>query len=180
MTKKPTTFGLKPDKLGKLLNICSATDNSEKNEIEIDINQQRAELLQDRLADTLLTGSLKNSPLRRELTELCRMSGLVAGESIRGLLCNKNTDIELLKKTKEHGKRLSQSALETTEHDTANVIYFAAIASALLFHDKKITKFSYEDLEKSFNIFSKTEWVSSDLCDLFEKACKYCQNKMKQ
>jgi hypothetical protein len=180
MAKDPTTFGLKPEKLGKLLNICSDPDKSKKNEINIDVNQQRAELLQDRLAETLLTGSLKKSPLRKELTQLCRMSGLAAGESIRNLLCNNNTDIELLRKVKEHSKGLAHNTSETTEHDAGNAIYFAAIACALIYHNKRISKFSYEHLANSFNTFSKMEWVSSDLCDLFEKACKYCQNEMKE
>jgi len=180
MTKDPTTFGLKPEKLGKLLNLCSDPDKSKKNEINIDVDQQRAELLQDRLAETLITGSPKKSPLRKELTRLCRMSGLAAGESIRNLLGNNNTDIELLKKIKEHAKSLSQGVSETTEHDAANAIYVASVACALIYHNKKITKFSYEHLEGSFDSFSQMEWLSSDLCDLFKRASKFCQNKMKE
>ena len=71
-------------------------------------------------------------------------------ESIRNLLVNPTTDIQLINKIKEHGKILSQKAQVDIEHDTANAIYYAAIAHALVCHNLKITKFSYEELEKSF------------------------------
>ena len=45
--------------------------------------------------------------------------------------------LELIEKIKRHGKRLSQTTSSEIEHETANVIYYAAIASALLFHDEK-------------------------------------------
>ena len=77
---------------------------------------------------------------------------------------------ELIEKIKRHGKRLSQTTSSEIEHETANVIYYAAIASALVFYDEKITQFSYKNLEESFSVFMQTEWISNDLKELFEKA----------
>jgi hypothetical protein len=175
MKKKSTTFGLTPEKVSNLLKVCA---ESSKKDVNMETKQKRTELLQDRLSETLLTGSLKDSPLSKELTHLCYISGIAAGESIRNLLVDPGTDIELIKKIKEYGKSLSQSTKVDVEHDISNAIYYAAIAHALIYHDLKITKFTYEEIAKSLSIFSKTDWVSTDLLELFVKAVKYCQDKL--
>lgn len=174
MTKKRTTFGLEPDKLAKILNACS---EDQLNDADISEDQKKAELLQDRLSETLLSGSLKNSSLRKELIHLCAMAGIASTESIRNLLTNSKTDKELIEKIKKQGKRLSQATSEEIEHETANVIYYAAIASALVYHDEKITQFCYEDMEGAFSVFVETEWISNDLKELFKKAIAYCHKK---
>ena len=175
MKKKTTAFGLPPDKISNLLKICTG---SSKKDGDMETENNTTELLQDRLSETLLTGSLKDSPLSKELTHLCHISGIAAGESIRKLLSNPSTDIQLTNKIKEHGKTLSQNSKTRAEHDTANVIYYAAIAHALIFHNSKITKFSYDELEESLTVFTRTAWISKDLSDLFSKAMKYCRGKL--
>ena len=171
MKKKTTAFGLPPEKISNLLKICVGSSNKD---VDMETENNTTELLQDRLSETLLTGSLKDSPLSKELTHLCHISGIAAGESIRKLLLNPATDIHLINKIKKHGKILSQNSQTEAEHDTANVIYYAAIAHALVCHNSKITKFSYDELEKSLAVFTQTDWISRDLKDLFSKAVKYC------
>lgn len=175
MDEKKTLFELKPNKLAEILNVCSEGQNNAEN---IPESQQKAELLQDRLSETLMSGSLKKSSLRKELVDLCTMAGIASTESIRNLLTNPNTDKELIDKIKRHGKRLSQTNSSQVEHETANVIYYAAIASALVFHHEKITQFSYKNLEEAFTVFIETEWISKDLQGLFEKATVYCRGKI--
>lgn len=176
MTKKTTTLGLEADKLAKILNVCS---EDKSNDSDIPEDQMKAELLQDRLSETLVSGSLKNSHLRKELNHLCNMAGIASTEQIRHLLINPETDIELIEKIKRHGKRLSQTNPSNIEHETSNVIYYAAIASALAYHDKKITQFSCKKLEGAFSVFVETDWISNDLKELFEKAIMYCHKKGK-
>lgn len=176
MKKKTTAFGLSPEKVSNLLRVCA---ESSKEDVDMETNNKNTDLLQDRLSETLLSGSIKDSPLSKELTHLCHISGIAAGESIRNLLVNPNTDIQLINDIKEHEKILSQNAQNTVEHDTANAIYYAAIAHSLVHHNLKITKFSYEELEKSFVVFTQTDWVSKDLVELFTKAVKYCQDQIK-
>jgi len=172
MKKKSTTFGLTPGKISNLLKVCA---ESFGNDVDMETKQKKTELLQDRLSETLLTGSLKGSPLSKELAHLCHISGIAAGESIRNLLINPGTDIKLIEKIKEHGKSLSQSTKADAEHDIANAIYYAAIAHALIYQNLKITKFSYKELEKALSFFTQTDWVSTDLRELFAKAVKYCK-----
>lgn len=176
MKKKSTTFGLTPEKVSNLLKVCA---ESSKKDVNVETKQKRTELLQDRLSETLLTGSSKNSPLSKELTHLCYISGIAAGESIRNLLINPGTDIELIKKIKDYGKSLSQSTKVNVEHDTANAIYYAAISHALVYHNLKITKFPYKELEKALSFFTQTDWVSTDLLNLFNSAVRYCREQLK-
>jgi hypothetical protein len=175
MVKNPSTFGLKPEKLGRILKICS--EGSQKKG-KMTSKEQKEELLQDRLSETLLTVSPKEAGLLKELKHLCRISGLLAGEPIRNLLVGPNTDVELLEKVKQHGKKLSKSASSEAEHETANVIYYASIASSLVFHDLKTTKFSYDNLVRAFDFFVKTPWIDAELSTLFNKASMCCQKKL--
>jgi len=174
MKKKSTTFGLTTEKLSNLLKVCAESSNKD---VDMETENKKTELLQDRLSETLLSGSLKDSPLSKELTHLCHISGIAAGETIRQLLANPTTDMQLINKIKEHGKILSQNAKTEAEHDTANALYYAAIAHALVYHNSKITKFSYVELEKSLSMFIGKEWISKDLSELLKKAVKYCQDK---
>jgi len=52
---------------------------------------------------------------------------------------------------------------EGPEHAAAIVIYYAAIAGALLFHDHKITEHSSETLEQSFAMLVGKRWLPSEL-----------------
>jgi hypothetical protein len=71
---------------------------------------------------------------------------------------------------KNYGRRLSEQARTESEHHTANVVYYAAIASALVFHEQRITSFSNKELKLSFTLLGKAKWIPSDLSRLFRKA----------
>ncbi|KPL20813.1 MAG: hypothetical protein AMJ75_11170 [Phycisphaerae bacterium SM1_79] len=63
------------------------------------------------------------------------------------------------------------------EHAVAVAIYYAAIASALVFHDVKVTTHSYESLEASFTRLINKPWMSAELNSLFIRALKLCRKK---
>jgi hypothetical protein len=176
MKKKTTTFGLTPGKVSDLLRVCA--DSSD--DADMGTKQEKIELLLDRLSETLLAGSSENNPLSEKLTKLCHISGITAGESIRNLLINPETDLDLIKKIKDDNKNLSQDAKSAVIRDTANAIYYAAIAHALIYQDLKITKFSYEELEKALSFFIQADWISTDLLKLFNCAVIYCQDHLKK
>jgi hypothetical protein len=175
MKKKTTTFGLTPGKISDLLKICAEFSS---NDADMDTKQKKIELLQDRLSETLLMGLSENNPLSEKLTQLCNISGITSGETIRNLLLNPGTDIELIRKIKEHGKNLFQNAKTEIERDTADSIYYATIAHALIYKDLRITKFSYEELEKALSFFAQAGWISKDLLDIFNTAIQYCHDHL--
>ena len=173
MEKEPTTFGATVEKVVKLLNIgvemCETSD---------DIQQQKADLLSDRLSDTL---PLYYSPEKKPSSRLKRLGWTIAalaGEPIGKLLQDPKTDITIIRMMKDHGRKLSTSAKSEAEHHTANTIYYAAIAHGLVYHDLKTTKYSYKDLQESFCQLSKEKWIPKDLRNLFAKAYEFCESRM--
>jgi len=61
----------------------------------------------------------------------------------------------------------------------ADAIYFGAIASALLFHDTKITSYSYPSLAESFKTMTEKRWMAPELARHFSKARNLCKKKTK-
>ena len=144
-----------------------------------DIEQQKADLLSDRLGDTLpLYYSTEQKPASK-LRRLGQTIAALAGEPVGKLLQDPKTDITIIRMTKDYGRKLSATAKSEAEHHAANTIYYAAIAHALVYHDLKITKYLYEDLQQSFCQLSKEGWIPDNLRDLFAKATEYCKVRVK-
>jgi hypothetical protein len=172
--KHPTTSGLSPAKLARLWNIGSETDQANW---DVDEDSKKTELLRDLLVGTLPVRPRKGKSRSIETTRLQSVVGSIADKTIQELVQNAGTDIAILRKVKEYGKRLSDNAMVKAESHVANTIYYAAIASALVFHDKRITKFSYKDLENYFHRLDKEKWIPQAIRNLFLRAAEYCQMK---
>ena len=148
-------------------------------QIQDDIDQQKADVLSDRLGDTLpLFYSTEQRPSSR-LKRLGQTIAALAGEPIGKLLQDPKTDITITRMTKDYGRKLSTNATSEAEHHAANTIYYAAIAHALVRGGLKITKLSYEDLLESFCQLSKEDWIPKSLRDLFGEASEYCKIRVK-
>ncbi len=167
------TFGLDPDKMADLLRIGFETADSTA---EVSTDEEKGELLLDRLAEPLLLDPsfvrlLPDVPhLLSNAMELC------SGNTIEDLLLNKDVGVGLVKKVKELNNKRSCRTDYKVEKEVAIAIYYAAIASALVFRGQKITGFEYSDLEKSFKQLKGKSWIPTDLCDLFERACGVCRD----
>jgi hypothetical protein len=172
MDRHPTTSGLRPDKLAQLWNIGSETDQAES---DVDRDSKKTELLRDLLAGALPARSPKGESQSIEKTHLQSVVSSIADKPIEKLIQNSGTDVALIRKVKDHGKKLSDRAKSKAEYHVANTVYYAAIASALVFHDKKITKYSYRDLDKYFRRLDKEKWIPEALRSLFSRAAEYCQ-----
>jgi len=174
MKDKATTFGLDLEKVARLLEVGSDIPAAPHV-----ADQQKADLLSDRLSDTLAVYRSTEEEGARMPRRLRETIQALAGESVGKLLLDSKTDIGLIRTAKAHGRKLSTSAKSKAEYQTANVIYYAAIAHALVRHDRKITKHSYEYLQNSFIHLSKEDWIPKGLIDLFVEASEYCQAKVK-
>ena len=171
MDKRPTTLGLSPDKLAGLWDIGSKEEEVEKT---ADPSSNKTELLRDLLSGTVQTHTLRAKSQPKKQTHQKSFSNFVTDVSIEKLLQNPETDLTLLRKIKEHGKQLSEEAKSKTEYQVANTIYYAAIASALVFHRRSLTTFSFDDLEQYFLRLKEERWIPTSLRSLFKKACEYC------
>jgi hypothetical protein len=174
MDKRQTTFGLSPEKIAELLNIGSGIAQSEK---EANQNQIKAELLRDRLAETLPLNPSMLKFMPKVLVHMCHKLEVLAGKPIGKLILDPQTDISLVKNIKDYSKNLSESAKTEAENDTSVAIYYAAIANALVYHNLHITKFSFQSLRRSFYSLVSKPWMSADFVNLFKKAKQICQSE---
>jgi hypothetical protein len=100
----------------------------------------------------------------------------LAGRSRQEVLLCRHTDVGLLQAIKDCSKTLSASLDSKTEATLAVTIYYAALASALAYHGRKISRYSYETLERSFATFAGKRWVCPELADLFLRAGGICRD----
>jgi hypothetical protein len=176
MDKDSTTFGLKPDKLAQLWNMESKIDQGKNEENQ---DQTKAEFLRDRLAQKIPLDHVVAQTLPKALAQACKDIQPFTGNSYGILLNDPLTEVTILKKMKEDNKKLAQHISSDTEYDVVTVIYYAAIASALVYHAQRITSFSYGDLNDKYTSLLKNNWLTSDLRNLFQKAQNCCDQKMK-
>ena len=92
------------------------------------------------------------------------------GPSLGQLLTNPETDIATLRQIKEYAKTLGKQAQSDTESNVSLAVYFAAIASTLVFCGQCITEHKARDLTRFFNHFALVAWMRADLRELFVKA----------
>jgi hypothetical protein len=177
VTKESTTFGLNPEKMAKLFRIGADEDDCEK---EISAEQKKAEVLLDRLAEPLLLDPSVVRLLPVIPSLLSNALDLCNGEPIGDLLQDPEVEISVLKKIKSYNNKLSKRSKSEAERDTAIVLYYGAIASALVFHNKKISKFSNKNLEAAFSSLIGKPWVTPGLVTLFSRARQMCRTSSKK
>jgi len=174
MDKDSTTFGLKPDKLAQLWNMGDKMDQGNSEESD---DQRKADLLFDRLAQKLPFDHVVAHLLPKALAQICKDIQPFTCNSYGILINNPLTDVTILKKIKNNNKKLSQNVNSDVEYDVITVIYYAAIASALVYHNQRITSFSYVHLNKKFISLLEHTWLTSEIKNLFQKARNYCDHK---
>ena len=172
MKDKPTTFGLGHQELARLWRVGEDTAIVQDKPAG---EQERAELLRDRLAEPWPPDSAVTHPLPEPLAVVLEQFKPLAGCCVGDLLFDPDADPSVIWQIKDSYKERARSASGTLERDAATVIYYAAIANALLFHeallrDDKITTFSNEELHKHFSRLLDIPWLTPDLVGLFKKA----------
>jgi hypothetical protein len=101
----------------------------------------------------------------------------LAGKSLGEVLLDPKSDIGLLQAIKDYSKELSCSLVSEAETTVAITVYYAALASSLLHHNKKISQYSYETLSQSFALLTEKKWMAPQLVRLFTRASDVCQDR---
>lgn len=158
-----TTSGWGPKKMARLLAFGAPAGPAEDSRHPDEVT---GELLRDRLAGPLTLD-------KRVVDSL----PVILGQPLGEVLLDPETEVGVLDKIKDYGKGLPLGRKEGPEHAAAIAIYYASIASALVFHDRKITGHSYDGLEKSFAVLIEKQWLPPDFARLFSKARKLCDDK---
>lgn len=172
---KNSILGLEPKKLANLLGITFDSDQKS----ESDSNEATAQILEDRLAgpfmaDTQILQSAPSDSSQKDDGD-CRYSGVPLGD----VLTASTSDFATIRDIKRRAKKMTKGEESPSEH-IAVTIYFAAIANALLHHKAKITSYSYESLQVSFNKLMNKSWMTQGLRQLFTDAVEVCRNKTQE
>ena len=177
MHDESSTFGLNRDKLSKLWQMGKDIPQEQG---DLDEEQRKAELLQAQLTESLPLDAGMQHLLPNILTAVCRKFKPFIGCSIKDLLLDRQTDLLVIKTIKDLQKKRAESACSELQQDVATVVYYAAIASALVYHDVKISKFSYKVLDSTFTELSQNNWLIPDLKILFSSARELCSKHINE
>ncbi len=141
---------------------------------------QKSELLADTMIKSLPEVFFKKGLLPNHLSVLCNISGISKTKTLKTVIKNDKVELGLLIKIKDYFKELSIKSTDQIEHHIYNVIYYAIIACALLYHHKRISSYSYNNLEKSFSRLSKEDWLPDYILKLYQQAQEYCCENMEK
>jgi hypothetical protein len=169
-----TTSGWGPKKMARLLAFGTATGPAEDSRHPDEVTQ---ELLRDRLAERNRLRKAVAQEFLRYLVGVADSLPVILGRPLGEVLLDPETEVGVLDKIKDYGKGLPLGRKNGPEHAASIAIYYASIAGALVFHDRKITGHSYDSLEKSFAVLIEKQWLPPDLARLFSKARKLCGDK---
>jgi len=170
--KDKTTFGLSPERLARLLAIGLESSEGQHNS---GATRSPADVLQEMLTGKLPLDLAMPDSLPAVLKRPCDELLAVAGRTMCDVLLNSGTDLAVIKALKNYGKELVRCGGPKAKQAAATVIYYAAIGSALVFHQNRITGHSYEKLEETYADLQQRPWIPSELKDLFRRALAICQ-----
>jgi len=173
MEDKATTFGANPEGLAELLGLGVAADDPGAEQPD----RAKADLLRARLAGTMPLDVDVVDALPAILGRLCRQLLPLEGRPLGEVLLSPQTDRATIETIKDYGKGLAGRQDGEVEHSVAVVIYFAAIASALLFHDRKISSYSYRALAESFDALVHMPWMAPEIARHLAQARQLCRKK---
>jgi hypothetical protein len=95
--------------------------------------------------------------------------------SVLDALTDEHADLETLKGLKDWAKELAKDTRTEPGHTVATAVYFCAIASALLYHGRVVTKYRPGELAKSFLRLGDALWLPEALRASLREACRRCQ-----
>ena len=170
MPEEPSTYGLDPQRLARILAL-GAEEVLRQGDGE---DRQTEKLLCRMLAERL--------PLRRRGASAGGGADRGSAEApapcdqaIGSVLLAAGSDTGLLQAAKESAKQLVRGGGPGSQRAAATALYYAAIASALVFHNKKISRHSYDRLEKAFADLAEKPWMAAELKRLLRQAQQACR-----
>jgi hypothetical protein len=170
--KKGTAYKLSPDQLARLLSMGLKTTDRKKGGGS---NPTAAQVLKDILSGELPLDPSQPDSLPTVLNWPPDQVLAAAGSSMSDLLLDSSTDLAVFKTLKEYAKGLIRRGGPDAKQAAATVIYYAAIAGALVFHNRRVTDHSYEKLHGAYEKLVRKPWIPDELKDLFKRARIICE-----
>ncbi len=173
MNARKTTFGTDPQRMADILSMGIGDDSC-----DLTPDEAREDLLGRRLGGSLpltQTQTADLAVLAGEFRERLPLQGRALGE----VILDEETELDTLVEIKEYGKAFSTATESEVDRDVGLAIYYAAIASAILFCDQAITSRSPKALVDVFGTLVDKRWLNPKLARHLAKARKACVKKMK-
>ena len=172
MAEEQDKIELTPKQKTMLLNLGleTATANAAREE-------SRGDLLYDVLKHPLPMEASTVSMLPAPLRGLSRRISSLAGGPLLEQITSPSTEISAIERIKKHAKHSGRLAKSKEQTDVLLAIYYAPIASGLVFHTRRITEHSYDHLAEAFGALASKDWMAGDLAELFGQARRYCQER---
>ena len=168
-----TTFEMTIAQLRQLFEAGQDVDD----QASVSTTDEKRDLLEYRLTQGLPLGKEQVQELPEVLGDFCRRMGQLGRESLGDILKRPSSDLKTIKQVSRLGKTLAEKAHSKEERDTATAIYYAAIAHAMVFHNRRITRLSYATLQEAFSRLIRQSWVPRELVNLFKLAHSCCHRK---
>jgi hypothetical protein len=111
---------------------------------------------------------------KSDLDELARCAGGTEPlpeplATLSDVFAHSRPPLALLEIVKRHGRKLAQRSGQGWPNDVGSLIYFAAIATALVRHGRRITKLDDDVLRLGFRRMLALDWVEPPLRPLLEQ-----------
>ena len=175
MTKK-SIYGLKPSQLGRLLSVSACVPESVS---DVSDDEIKAVMLRDLLGRRPADEPDLQEALRSISAQATGRAPHTLGRSLRELLLDPQSDTTILRAIKDHNKRLSAIVTSGSQTLITRILYYAAIAAALVHHGERITKYSWENLAERFSLLAQRTWIDDDIKGLFARAAEGCRQRGK-
>jgi len=153
-----------------LANLWQIAAGGQIEDEKLDSNEIKSELLMGRLDSQLTENPGKADIAPVIINQIAKKLNSISGKTLRSLLFDPSTEIDTIIILKDYAKKLSRQ--DTTDSDcaVAVAIYYASIANAIVYHDKKITSHSNHYLLKFYSQMLEKRWLSEDIRTLYTKA----------
>ena len=169
---QPETPQFDFEQLSRLVNLYCQHDKEEDAEVN-GTALERTRLLRDLLSEVLPLSPSVIEALPVILQRLHREMPRLQGRSLLALLQDPGTPLRHLRAIKEYAKEKTVAAETEAQYEAAGVVYYGAMAAALLSHDRRISRHSLRQLQESFVALNTKEWIVSELRLLFERAAEH-------
>lgn len=140
-------------------------------------NELTAELLRNKLDGPLPPDPAAVAKLPSILDNIYKE--LVPGgrRSLGEALAEPKTDINTIVRIKDHAKQTAAPDCPEPQRTVSVTVYYTAIASALIFHDRKITTYSYDTVAVAFAKLLDKPWIPLALSEHLKTARRICLDR---
>ena len=142
-----------------------------------DLESYRKECLSDLLNSKLPVDEIFTKMLPFFIKSLSEELVTISGFSLRDCLTNPEIKLAILIRIKDYTKNLGKTSDNKIKREVSKIIYFAAVAAALVFHENKISEYPYKYLLRSFKFCRQKDWIPKELIDIFDIAIGECEKK---